>query len=246
MAIWRYKAIPLTSSHGATSRSVGRQMRVGEHSGESAAEVRSALRSAGWQVIDVRPAFRLRLWPKRIPGQEIVYRYLRRRRQSRRGELFDGLATMLESGLPMIEAIDAQIECINTRHSSIRRMLVQVREAVHNGHSLADAVANEPGWFDSIEHAMIRAGQHSGMLPSNLKRMQDRIQRSESLQGRLIGVLSYPILVLLIAIGVTMFLSVNTLPDLTKMLTEAEIEVPRLTAAVMAFGQFVAGNWYMF
>jgi type II secretory pathway component PulF len=59
----------------------------------------------------------------------------------------------------------------------------------------------------------------------------------------LLGALAYPVLVLLVGLGVVVFLSVKTLPDLTKILVDAEIPVPALTARIMWVGQALAAHW---
>ena len=90
---------------------------------------------------------------------------------------------------------------------------------------------------------MIEAGQLSGTLPRVLRTLAERHERSGELSNKLISALAYPSIVAMVGLGVVIFLSVKTLPDLTQILTHAGIETPALTAKVMAFGQFLAGHW---
>jgi type II secretory pathway component PulF len=122
-------------------------------------------------------------------------------------------------------------------------MLVEVREELRGGASLAQAMREHPDWFDAIDIAVVEAGQHSGTLPSVLLGIAERQERSSELSHRLLSALAYPTLVLCVGLGVVVFLSVKTLPDLTKILVDAKIPVPGLTARVMWFGQLLAAHW---
>ncbi len=247
MTVWRYTAVPLQRAAQASARR-------GELAGESAAEVRASLRRIGLQVIDLRPLRRSATdqvthnhlaWLRELHGsiRNSLEGYFRGRRRHERAELYDGLATMLDSGLPLLEAVDTIIGSTKRRRCAVRSMLVQVREQLRGGSSLAEAITAHRSWFDAGEVAMIEAGQLSGTLPRVLSTLAERHERSGELSNKLIGALAYPTIVAMVGLGVVIFLSVKTLPDLTQILTHAGIETPALTAKVMALGQFLAGHW---
>jgi type II secretory pathway component PulF len=240
MTTWRYRAI----GDGGIVR--------GERSGETAAEIRSALHAAGLRVVDLKP---LRAHRRRTasPGSSedasvssLVHRVLDQRlrsgRSGKKAELLDGLATMLEAGVPLVEAVDSMGESgedattgFGDRRSN--RMLRELCTSLRGGDSLAATMRQHPGWFDAAEAAMIEAGQRSGELPSVIRTISERHARSGELTNRLAAALAYPTIVALVGIGVVIFLSTKTLPELTTVLTEADQEVPALTAGVMAFGR---------
>lgn len=253
--LWRYVAIDGGKAH-----------RQGELTARCAADVRASLRRIGLQVIDVRPVRAARTrssngrlsllrddlhawWCKRCRAQ----------RSSNRAELYDSLATMLASGMPLLEAMQTIIESrddaapanghavASRRNRAPRRrgvaMFVSLREQLRDGESLASAMRGHPDWFDVIDIAMVEAAEHSGTLPSILAGLALRQERSNELSHKLLGALAYPLLVMLVGLGVVIFLSVKTLPDLAKILTDARLPVPALTARVMWFGQFLAGHW---
>ncbi len=251
MTLFRYAAVPVNGAPGGA-------LQRGELAGETAAEVRAALRRVGLQVVDLRPSRRK---ATAVPGTprtgaaalravsgaiaETLQSHLRRRRQQHRAELYDGLATMLGSGLPLLEAFDSVVRSIRSKRSGLRSMLVEVREGLRSGDSLAHAMRTHPGWFDGCEVAMVEAGQHSGSLPEVLKGLAERHERAGELSHRLAGALAYPAVVTMVGLAAVVFLSVKTLPSLAQILTDAGIQVPTLTARVMAFGRFLAGNWVL-
>lgn len=250
MTIWKYTAIPLSTGVTASAATTG------ELAGESASEVRAALRRIGLQVIELKPQRRSRSradtsTSTTVPGDlrialtRTFVRQLRARRRHERAELYDSVATMLESGLPLLEAVDAIVSSTKSRRSPLRSMLVQLRENLRGGTSLAESMAQHPSWFDPCEIAMVRAGQHGGTLPAVLKTLAERHERSGELSHKLISALTYPMIVTMVAVGVVVFLSVKTLPTLASILIDGGVEVPALTAGVMWFGQFLAAWWWL-
>ncbi len=234
MTLFRYKAVAL---RGAES---GRQS--GEISGDDPAAARAALRQRGLQVLEIRPAVPSSLSiPNLCTGW--INNHLRRRRRLERAELFDGLSTLLESGLPLLESLDTMRKARADQRASMRSMILRLREDVRSGRSFGQALSAQESWFHPLEVAMVEAGQHAGTLPDVLRTLVERHQRSNGIAQKVIGSLAYPLLVLCVGFGVLLFLSNHTLPDLAAILSDSRIEVPRLTRGVMSIGQGIATNW---
>ncbi len=236
MNLWRYTAVPIGDPH---------HERCGQLSGETAADVRASLRRIGLQVIDLRP---VRQWHTPTisafaPLVERWQQHLRSRRRHERAELYDSLATMLESGLPLTEAVDTLLHSRGNTRSRIRTMLAMLHEELRSGAALSTYMRSRPDWFDSTEVAMVEAGQQSGELAVVLRTLCDRHQQADILNQRLIGALAYPCIVSIVAVGVVIFMSTRTLPQLLGLLIEHDIEVPRLTTVVMNTGQWLAVYW---
>ena len=244
MTVWRYTAVPLDGRGSTLSH--------GELAGESAAEVRASLRRIGLQVIKLRAArstsaVRLTGSPSVVRAavthlRGVADRHLRRRRAAIRGDFYDSLATLLESGLPLLDALQTMSSPGHAR-TSRSHLLADLRESVRAGSSLSDAVGRHSGWFDPPEVAMIAAAQQSGTLPGVLRRLSERQHRALELTHKLIAALTYPAIISIVGLGVVVFLSIKTLPQLAQLLSDADVPVPGLTRIVIAFGSFVAGNW---
>lgn len=232
MTLWKYRAIPMDGSAPAVPV-------IGRLPGDTAADVRAALRRAGLQPLDLRP---LRA-PLALGGTmgDALNRHLRARRRPIRAELFDGLATMLKSGLPLLEAVDALSR--SRRDGRARDMLLRLREALRSGRSLSESFVVEPAWFDPVEVAMVRAGEHGGTLADVLLTLADRHERSGQFTHQLLGALAYPAIVTVLGLGVVVFLSTTTLPELVRILRDAGVEPPRLTLRVLAIGSAIASSW---
>lgn len=231
MTTWRYKARDPSTLEVVSSVI---------HADTDAA-ARAALRKAGLRPVRVKPVRASRAdgswW-----GQSLD-RHLRARRVQRKADFYDSLATLLDAGIPLSTAL----RTMGSTRAGQRRaaeLAHAMSDAIQGGSSLAEAMRGHGSWFDEAEIAMIDAGQRSGEMGSILGRLADRQSRSGELSSKITGALAYPMLVCVIGIGVTIFLSVKTLPELVGILRDAEVEPPGLTLLVMGMGQFVWHNGF--
>ena len=231
--IWRYSAL----GDGGVVR--------GEHQGDSPAAVRSALHAAGLRVLDLKPVRPRRAAPDSSRGASAAVRgFVERRLRARRGgtkaEFLDGLATMLEAGVPLVDAVSSMGEDSTGRSRADRastRVLRDLAAELRDGQSLGDAMRSSPSWFDDAEAAMVDAGQVSGEIAAVIRTIAERHTRSGELGNKLAAALAYPTIVAIVGVGVVVFLSTKTLPELASVLVESGQPVPGLTKAVMATGQ---------
>ncbi len=244
MSVWKYKA---ASSAG--------DVRSGVLVAASASEARSLLRRDGLRLLDLRPRRETR--QRESPTdtlratlgtlqslREIGLSYARSRRAGMRAEFYDALATMLDAGLPLTEALSTLAESADDGRRRAQRFLIRdLARSVSEGEALYDAMARAPGWFGPSEIAIVEAGQHRGELDSALRLLGERQARSNELAGKLAGVLAYPALVSLVGLGVVIFLSRGPLPRLVEVLTDAGVDPPALTRAVIALGSGLAFWW---
>jgi type II secretory pathway component PulF len=238
--LFRYRAVALAGPSKGT-------VALGELSGETPAEVRARLRAGGLQVLELAPLRGLAL-PKLGVAAGVsgaLTRYLRSRRRAVKEEVLDGLATLLDAGVPLVEAVDTMIHGEAVKHATLRRMLIAVRDDVRSGNLLAAALREHEGWFDPVEIALLEAGEHGGTLAGTLRSLAARQTRRGEVGQKIASALAYPTIVAVIGVAVWIFLSTKTLPQLVKILEDARIETPALTRAVMTAGGFMArdGIW---
>ncbi|MCW5769561.1 MAG: type II secretion system F family protein [Phycisphaeraceae bacterium] len=239
MTVWRYEAIPLDRSSGATVSGV---MPAAARS-----DARAALRRVGLQALVIEPlgdkglagALRRGLrWAHGSATGVAMARVARARRTAARAELADSIATMLDAGMTLAEALETAGRA--TRDRSMRVMLVAMGQEIASGGGLGNAMRAHEMWFDEAEHALIEAGHTSGELARAWRTIGERLERRAQTIGRLVGVAAYPALVACVSVVVVGFLGTRTLPELVKILDDAGVATPRLTMWVMMVGGFVA------
>lgn len=236
MTQFKYVAVPF-----AAGTASGAASRAGEMVADSASDVRASLRAIGWQVVDLKQVRRTRAGTGIL--QHRLAAHLRRRRVTERSDFFDALATLIDSGVPILEAVTTINAATQSGSRARRRMLQTVASDLHAGNSLAASCRVHPGWFDDVDLAMLDAGQEQGNVAAVLRSLATRHATADVLTQKVIGVLTYPALVAVAGIGVVVFLSTRTLPQFAGMLDDAGVAVPRLTTIVMQTGQFIAAQW---
>ena len=110
------------------------------------------------------------------------------------------LASLVRSGLPLDEALHATGK--QAHKPNIKRIVLSVRTKVLEGFSLAQALGENPAAFNDMYRALVRAGESSGYLGPVLERLADYTQSSQQIQARIKMAMIYPIVLLLISLGV--------------------------------------------
>ena len=143
------------------------------------------------------------------------------------------LATLLDVGAPMLQALDT---ATGPRRGAFRDELLYMRDQVAAGASLGDAMqeANTRGGstFDEVTLAMTRVGEDAGCLGEVLGQIAAYHERGLKLKNRLASALIYPAVVLAVGLLVSVFLMTYVVPGLLDSLTEAGRELPWITGAV--------------
>lgn len=147
------------------------------------------------------------------------------------------LASLVRSGLPLDEALQATAK--QSQKANVKRVVLQVRTRVLEGFSLAQAMADSPGAFNDMYRALVRAGEGSGYLSPVLERLADYTQTSQILQQRIKMAMIYPVVMLLVCIGVIVALMVLVVPKLMKIFEQGDRELPGLTQALIACSEFL-------
>jgi general secretion pathway protein F len=147
------------------------------------------------------------------------------------------LASLVRSGLPLDEALHATAKQSPKNH--VKRVILQVRTKVLEGHSLAQALGENPVAFNDMYRALVRAGEGSGYLSPVLERLSDYTQTSQQLQQRIKMAMIYPIVMLVVSIGVIVSLMVLVVPKLVKIFEQSKHELPGLTKGLIAASDFL-------
>jgi len=150
------------------------------------------------------------------------------------------MATLLRSGIPLAEALGALVEQVtNVR---FKAPLAEVRAAVNEGSSLADALAKHPKLFDDLFISMVRAGELAGNLDEVLSRLADFLESSQKLKSKIQGAMIYPIVMLVVGVGIMTVLMIKVIPQITSMFTQAGRTLPLNTRILIAVSGFFGRN----
>lgn len=125
------------------------------------------------------------------------------------------LATLLKSGIALAESLGALFE--QTDNVRLKVPLGEVRTAVNEGSSFADALAKHPKIFDELYISMVRAGEVAGNLDEVLDRLADFLDSSQKLKSKVQAAMIYPIIMILVGAVIIAIMMVLVIPEITKM-----------------------------
>ncbi len=155
-------------------------------------------------------------------------------------EVVRELSTLLGVGIPLLEALDISLE---QQTGPMERCLLQIREQVSTGSSLSEAMRATPEAFDDLAVHMVEVGENAGNLDDVLGRLADFRERAFELQDKVLTALLYPLVVLVCAVGVSVFLMTVVVPMLLQNLVDAGRELPWPTIVLKAGSDFLVGHW---
>lgn len=152
------------------------------------------------------------------------------------------LATLLQSGVPMLESLRALVEQVD--NEALKRVLSQVRADVNEGLSLADAMQKHK-CFTNVYVNMVRAGESSGALELVLERLADFTENQSRLQSKVIGALTYPAVMIVVAIIVVVILMTTVVPKITAMFDNAKVQLPLMTRLLIGASALLSSYWWL-
>uniref|UniRef100_A0A7C4AIZ5 Type II secretion system F family protein n=1 Tax=Thermodesulfovibrio aggregans TaxID=86166 RepID=A0A7C4AIZ5_9BACT len=147
-------------------------------------------------------------------------------------------ATLFTSGVPVVQAFDALTDQI--KNKTFRKILIQMRNDIEKGSSLADAMRRHPRVFSSLFVNMVKAGEEGGMLDKVLKRMAEYFEKMIKLKRKIIGAMIYPSMIIAVAVLVVAIIMIFVIPTFAKLFSEMGLELPLPTRITIAMSNFMA------
>lgn len=153
--------------------------------------------------------------------------------------IIQNLATMMNAGLPLIDAIHTLQK--ESPHKPIRKMLQSVIDMVESGSALWRAMEAQH-FFSPHAISLIRIGEEAGNLAENLERLAIQQEKDASLRGKIKMAMIYPTIVIILMFIIVMGLGIFVLPQLIGVLKSLGGELPLVTRIVMMFSDFMSQN----
>ncbi len=208
--------------------------RQGEMPGVNAAEVKADLRKMGITPGNVKKKSKP-LFGGGEKGAQITTRDI--------GVFFRQLATMMASGVPVVQAFE--LVGHGAENPAMKKMILSIKEDIEGGGTIAEALANHPQHFDELSCNLVHAGEQAGILESMLDKVATYREKSEAIKAKVKKAMTYPIAVLIIALGVTTGLLIFVIPQFQKIFAGFGSELPWLTLKVIAASEIMQAYWWI-
>jgi type IV pilus assembly protein PilC len=148
-------------------------------------------------------------------------------------------ATMIDAGLPLVQALD--ILSTQVENKLLSNTLTQVKADVESGATYADALKKHPRVFSELYVNMVAAGEAGGILDTILNRLAAYIEKAMKLKKKVKGAMVYPAVVTSIAVLVIAVIMIFVVPTFSKMFAQLGGTLPLPTRLVVALSHFIAG-----
>jgi type IV pilus assembly protein PilC len=137
------------------------------------------------------------------------------------------LSILQDAGLPILRSL--KILEGQSKPGALKNSLMNVCDEIEGGSTLSEAMARSPKVFNRLYVNMIKAGEAGGALEIILRRLAEFMERAQSLKKKVQGAMIYPIVVVLVAVGILTFIMIKIVPVFAQMFIEFELELPAMT-----------------
>ena len=153
------------------------------------------------------------------------------------------MATLLKAGVPLVDGLAATVEQVE--NPKLKRVLAQVRTDVNEGAAFWRALSAHPKVFSTTYFNMVRAGESSGNLEVVLMRLADFTEAQVRLRNKIVGAMTYPVIMLGIALLIVTAMMIFVVPTITGMFADLGSELPLITKVLIVISNGFSNFWWL-
>ncbi len=169
------------------------------------------------------------LFPRRISKSEVIY-------------LTSQLAIMSQTGITLSTALNGLMQ--QEANPTLKRVLLSLKSAVESGEDFSTGLARHPKYFDKTYVSLVRASEATGKLGEMLESIANYLRRELESRSKVRAALAYPCVMLVMAVGVTIFLLTIVLPKFMPLFNSRGMQLPKPTLFMMAVSRYMIDYWY--
>jgi len=156
------------------------------------------------------------------------------------------LSAMVGAGVPLLRSLSS-IEK-HAEDKALKKILGVVVKDVEGGMSLGEALSKHPDTFNDIYVNMVRAGESAGILDEILKRLATQQEKAAAIRKKIKSALTYPMVLVFIAVGAFFGLMLFVVPQIGKILTDLggpDAKLPTITLLMLGASHIITSYWYI-
>ncbi len=150
---------------------------------------------------------------------------------------------MLQAGISATRCLMVLEEQITNKY--FKEVIGNVRHDIESGLSLSVALGRYPNIFSTMYLNMVQAGEVGGTLEESLERLASFGEKDLRTRNKIKSALTYPAILMVLAVGVVILMMVAVIPVFTGMLESMAVEIPIPTKIVIALSNFIMGYWWL-
>jgi type IV pilus assembly protein PilC len=152
-------------------------------------------------------------------------------------------SVMIDAGLPLVQCLDILGQ--QQDNKAFQKVILQIRQDVEAGSSLAEAMRKHPQAFDDLYVNMVAAGEAGGILDTILQRLASYIEKAVKLKSQVRSALVYPVAVITIAIIVVYIILWKVIPVFATLFEGLGTQLPFLTQVIVNISRFIGNFWWL-
>lgn len=153
------------------------------------------------------------------------------------------LATLINAGLPLTKSLHTVQEQTQNKH--LKRIAQDIISRVEGGSTLADAFSRHPKEFNELFISLVSAGEVSGTLDASLERVANQQEKDAEILAKIKGAMMYPIIVLVVMLGVVTFMMLTLLPQVEMLYSDTNQSLPFITQVLLNIVNTLKKFWYV-
>ena len=150
------------------------------------------------------------------------------------------LLALLTAGLGIVEALEALLE--KEASPATRGVLERLLGGLREGKRFSTVLSEQPDLFPPLYIGIVRAAEGTSDLPRSLSRFIDYQQRIDIVRSKIVSAAIYPVLLLSVGAGVSMFLIAYVVPRFAEVYQGAGRDLPWMSKMLLGWGQFASGH----
>ena len=155
-------------------------------------------------------------------------------------------STMVDAGVSLVRCLSVLGE--QTMSSKLRRIIADVEAEVQAGQPLSKALSKYPNVFSNLFIGLVHAGEVGGALEESLQRLSVFLEKDMELRRKVRGAMTYPCIVMVVALIVVIGLVTFVLPKFMQLFVELGMQkdsMPTMTVMLMNFSHFLTTKWWI-
>ncbi len=153
------------------------------------------------------------------------------------------LAIMVDTGITLAAALSGILE--QEQNPTFREVLGDLKRSVESGEDFSTALARFPRYFDRTYVSLVKASEATGSMGAMLDRVASYLRKEVETRGKVRAAMAYPVVMMVLAVGVTVFLLTYILPKFTPLFAARGAELPRPTQIMMSTSDVLLTYWYL-
>ena len=150
---------------------------------------------------------------------------------------------ILKAGVTLVQALKMLSE--QTENPLLRNIIKEISSDIQKGSSLSEAMSKHSKHFPPILIHMANAGEISGNLEDALDTVAIHFEKNEKIRKKVKGAMTYPVIVLIVAVVVVAFLLAFVVPTFTGIFENSDTALPGVTRALIAISDFIRNSWFV-